>query len=440
MIMLRFCVILLMVLAIPPVTMAQESVSDFVEAEISNPRPFIGEQVVYTLRLYSNVQRAEQPGIVLPNFAGFWKREIDPIRQYPVMVGDRAFNVIERKIALFPAYVQSLAIGETAVVIRDDLSNFGNVLLTVPMTVEVQRLPETSDLEGFHGAVGRFEILPTLDRQQTRLGEPVTLNLTVRGTGNVEQLPAPQLPDTDSWRILENASHYQSFEFEGMLVGEKTFEWLLTPILAGDQAIPEITLRYFDPTSQTYQSISTTPITVNVSPADEPAGTNAIIVPAPERLPLKPVPATLHADGSISTIWFVPFWVVPPLAAALIWWEMRRRWHRQQHAQAYRRSEALRQALSVLKRDGNSVSRNGHDAMLGYFADKLNRPVSSLSYADIESALADHTHETTLAGRVVRYLETVDHMLYAPGHHAEDQQLRQQVAALLNEIDQQWRL
>jgi hypothetical protein len=347
--------------------------------------------------------------------------------------------VTERRIALFPTYPQSLAIGETAVVIRDNLSNFGEVLLTVPMTIEVQRLPAPDDMTGFSGAVGQFEMFPTLDRQETRLGEPITLSVIVRGSGNVEQLAAPDLPDTDVWRILASSSTYESFEFEGALIGEKTYEWLLTPILVGEQTIPEIILRYFDPDNQAYQTINTLPIAINILPADESTTRVLVTLPTPERLPLQPIPATFRLGGSGPRMGFIVLWVLPPLAAIAAWWEIRRRWRIQQDLQAYQRSKALKHALTVLKRRDNSTARTAHEAILTYFADKMNAMPSVLRYQEIEAVLAEYTLAPELAIKTIGLLTLIDETLYAPGDQVESAKLSQQVATLLSEIDHQWR-
>ena len=70
----------------------------FLEAAIDNPKPFLGEQMTYTLRFYYALS-AREPIINLPAFSGFWRGE--PVQSELIQqIGDRQYTVIERKYAL----------------------------------------------------------------------------------------------------------------------------------------------------------------------------------------------------------------------------------------------------------------------------------------------------------------------------------------------------
>ena len=47
----------------------------FIEAEVDNPNPYQGEQVLYTFRFYQAESLYDQPEYQSPSFTGFWSEE-----------------------------------------------------------------------------------------------------------------------------------------------------------------------------------------------------------------------------------------------------------------------------------------------------------------------------------------------------------------------------
>ena len=428
-------VILLFVLLLGTATLAQDAANYFVEAEVDKLNPYVGQQIIYTFRLYSNVSLTRQGSIIPPDFVGFWHRDIGSIQRYATVIRGESYDVTESKVALFPSYAGALTIAESTLLLPAEPSRAGEVLATQSIVVNVRSLPDANNLRGFDGAVGQFEMQPTLDRNGTNLGEPVTLRLAVRGTGNVEQLPAPRLAENDVWRIVENPGEYRPGELEGRLAGEKHFEWLLTPSVAGEQMIPEIVLTYFDPSNQTYQTIATAPIAVNVWPIDEAISATPDTLPVAQQL--LPLPASIQVSAAAFDLWAVLIWFVPPVTAFLAWWEMHRRDERKRNSEAYRRSEALKYAFNVLKHSQNAPP-NLKSGLILYFANKLNTVPETLSYNDIEAALKHHVDNQQLVSRVMTCLENLDQALYAPVLKSSQPALSQQIQHLLVEVDSQW--
>lgn len=420
---------------------AQDEANYFIEAEVDNLTPFVGEQVIYTFRLYSKVSRTQQGSIIDPDFEGFWQQTIGPVRRYLTFVDGQSYDVTERRIALFPVYEGQRVIESAVLLIPDNPGRPGEALFTDSITINARELPPAPELSNFTGAVGLFEMQPTLDRLEIQLGEPVTLRLTIRGSGNIEQLPAPKLPETRAWRIFKNPGSYQTGEADGLLIGEKTFEWLLTPIQSGTHALPDISITWFDPTNQAYQSASATATTVHVLPADDDANLASIFLPTAEPLPLKPIPASLRRVTPSPSIWFWLLWLIPPGAVAAIWWERHRRWERQQNAQLYQRSEALKRALKALAQahQTNEPYRLVRNALLTYFADKVNTTPQTLSYLDIEGVLRQHGLVPEYSTPILASLEQIDRSLYAPDSGQQNPQLTPQTARLLEALDRRWK-
>jgi hypothetical protein len=413
----------------------------FVEAEISSTTPFVGEQITYTFRLYTQVSRTNRGLIVDPSFDGFWQQKFDTIQQYNTLINGQAYEVKERRIALFPAYAGDILIEPTTFVIPDDPFQDGEVLVTLPIALSVRPLPEQNGLVGFDGAVGQFEMIPTIDRQTTTLGEPVTLSLTLRGTGNLEQLPAPKLADTEVWRAYANPGSYRYENVDGLLIGEKLFEWLLMPLAPGQHALPSLTITYFDPAELAYRSLNTSGLTVDVLPADELPATFSF--PDPGLVVLKPIPSSLARSGSGPGAVFWLGWIMPPLVAAATWLRVSRQRERQRNAALYRYSEAFMRVQKLLadagqSSDAETAYRMIRTGVTGYFADKLNCDAALLNYQDIEASLLAHSIRGDLQSEILACLELADQGLYAPLQNVEARSLSQRTIKLLGLIDNRW--
>jgi hypothetical protein len=419
----------------------QAQVEYFVEAAVSNPAPFVGQQITYSFRLYSRVSRTNRGAIVDPSFDGFWKREFGTIRQYTESVNGQFYEVKERSFALYPSYAGELVIDSSAFVLEPEPGRTGEVLTTDAITVQVRPLPAQENVVGCDGAVGQLELQPTVDRQTTNLGEPVTMRLVVRGTGNIEQLPAPSVPADDIWRVYANPSSYSVQNIEGVLVGEKVFEWLLTPKISGQQPLPVITMAYFDPDAQIYQSLNTTAINVDVLGTDEtPAAAPVSLAAAP--LPLKPVPAGLGTPALNLSLFFWLLWIVPPAAFIWLWRRQKDFDERRRNAVRYRRSEALTNAQKMLasahKAGPEKVYHIIRASMTTYFADKLNADAGTLRDEDIERAMAEHQLDERLQSQVFSCLALVDEGLYAPFETTNVDVLLKNSAKLLAAVDARW--
>lgn len=421
---------------------AQAQADYFVEAAVSHSSPYVGQQIEYSFRLYSRVSRTNRGAIVDPPFDGFWKQEFGGIRQYQASVEGQFYEVKERRFALFPTYAGTITIEPTAFVIEAEPDRPSEVLLTEPVSINVQPVPETETSTTFDGAVGTLEVEPTLDRLTTTTGEPVQLRLTVRGNGNIEQLPAPDIPASDNWRTYNNPGTYRAYETEDELVGEKTFEWLLTPLASGQQTLPTIAITYFDPATQVFQTLSTSSLVIDVQPAE--VSSLATAVPAvAEALPLKTVSTNPTLQNALTGPLFWLFWLVPPILFIAVWY--RQRQHRLALAQtgALRRSEALAHARKTLnaaqKASPDSARKLLRKAIIDYFADKTNRAPLNMEHDTILSILETQAIDPDLKSRVLECLHQADAGLYAPIQDENMKALANQTAAALTALDAQWR-
>src|SRR5262249_13535931 len=62
-------------------------------------------------------------------------------------------------------------------------------------------LPEACRPASFTGAVGTFTLAATASPLEVRAGDPVTVAVTLRGTGNLEHAEPPSIPGNDTLKV-----------------------------------------------------------------------------------------------------------------------------------------------------------------------------------------------------------------------------------------------
>ncbi len=445
---MRYLFLLTLLLGAPmPLVQVNTPGADYyVEAVVDNPAPYVGQQITYSFRLYQAVD-LENLLYEPSTFEGFWQAQMGPATQSTQQINGRQYQITQIDTALFPTRVGDIEIAPSAMILPETVFRDEQRLATNPVTVQVQPLPEGAPV-GFSGAVGRFNMQATLDRQSATLGEPITLQLTITGSGNLEQLPAPELPVPEDWRIYQNPPRYTSAITGGLLVGEKTYTWLIVPSHTGTQTLPEVTLSYFDPEALAYRSVSTSPVTLEIFPADSQSGEpspnlDAILAASGTVLSLKPVPAVIQSDSLYPGLPFWLLWLIPPGCAAVSgWWLVQQR-RRQANRLKIRQSRALRRAQGHLDTAqnvrSNDACRTIAEAVFIYFGEKLNREGAGLNQSDLQRAMEAHQVSDLVSKRIFVCLEQADEGRYAPSGSIDSQMLLRRTQEALAALDAAWK-
>jgi len=235
----------------------------FIQAEVDKPSPYMGEQVLYTLRFYNGVRLYDDPEYRPPGFTGFWHEDQPDQAIYTLQQAGRTYNVTELQTVLFPTVIGETSIEPAEIIIPGGFFSNDQILRAQPTTLDVQTLPQNAPAS-YQGAVGRFDIRAEVDTNHTVINEPVTLKVTINGQGNINNLADPAWNEGPEWRAFDShASNSTQFE-GGKLMGSRTYERILVPTQAGTLIIPAIEFSFFDPETSSYQTISTQPFEVVV--------------------------------------------------------------------------------------------------------------------------------------------------------------------------------
>lgn len=418
----------------------------YVEAEVDNPTPFVGEQVVYTFRLYQGINFFNQPRLEWPEFTNFIGYDITPNTQYNQTVAGRDYLVTEVRRALFPTTQGQVSITPAMLIIPGDFFNQGFELKTNAVDVNVHPLPDNAPA-GFNGAVGKFAIEAWVDPIKGRVNEPVTLFVRVSGTGNVNTVPDPTDVDEENlpgWRMYDPQITTDTGQQNGIVQGTKTFERLLVPKTEGTLNIPAFELVFFDPEGM-YRTTTTDPIAVLVSAGDQEAagpviitnGKQDVVVLGSDIRHIKAAsPALVTTSKSLlnNTLYWIG-WLLPLLAVAGTWaWDHRR--HTLKHDVAYARllrarrlaHKRLVEATKLLKSNENAAHSDAPysavaSALTHYLGDKLNLPAAGLTRDAIRQTLEARDVSEESVERLLTCLDWADSGRFAPaagGRNAGD--------------------
>ncbi|MDW3648034.1 MAG: BatD family protein [Bacteroidia bacterium] len=118
--------------------------------------------------------------------------------------------------------------------------------------LSVSSLPPTS--LPLSATVGEFQIKDSLNKSNYFCGEPIRLFVEVSGIGNLRAVPRLRLKGPESFLIYDPLSRPELIPDHEALKGKKTFIYELVASQAGDYRIPPLSLYYFNPRKNSYDS------------------------------------------------------------------------------------------------------------------------------------------------------------------------------------------
>ena len=234
----------------------------FLRAEATPARPWVGQQVLYTLYLYTQADVVSVNPDRFPDFKGFWVREIpepDGQRAQVEMIeheGERFGRVRLLRRALFPRRAGELKIEPTQIGLRARLPDEGPFGMlrahstdleraSNAVTIDVRPLPDAPS--GFQGAVGSLQLEGELEPTELAVGDAATLTLTLEGTGNLQGIAEPALPEIEGLKVFPPQQEASERLRGTRVTGRRTWRYVLVPERPGRYELPAIQVPYFDP-------------------------------------------------------------------------------------------------------------------------------------------------------------------------------------------------
>lgn len=164
----------------------------------------------------------------------------------------------------------------------------------------------------FADMVGEYTITATTNAKTLAMHEAVEVEITVKGTGNLEQLECPRPNDAADWKLVP-ATRKPIVGPNGETLG-MVFSQLLRPT-AEVGGIPSFAFSYFDPKRMEYRQAATAPIPLQWKNT-ETNGSGIQHVAAAEPPPAGTIPVAEMTDiygymprAMYGTVWNLPRWL-----------------------------------------------------------------------------------------------------------------------------------
>lgn len=440
----------------------------FITASVSNPKPFQGEQIVYSWRLHHRV-RLTNARLDPFDLSGFQAEDLGDAREFETTVDGQLYRVHEIKKALFPQQAGLLRITgpaiECAVVLQrrgrgsmldEMLGRFETELRRIKapaVAVEVRPLPAAPS--GFSGLVGQLRVDSSVSRAELSTGQSTTLKITVSGSGNARLIGEPKLAGLEPFKIYDEKPQ-QVVERNGDEVrGRKVFTKSLVPLRAGQLTLPGASLLYFDPKSERYETAAAPPITLVVEESagqEDPRLTEAlapgggkvsVTILADDILPIdKSLEAVRPARASGAAAVMTAL-LLPPLAWAGLYWRRRRHQRFAADRGLRRRLEALKKAQPLAQEAAQkwaqgAVAEAAALASRGlrqYIGDKVGVEGGALTADEAAEQLATRGMDAERVARVRGLLLELESQQYRAG--AGDTLGTVDLLPLLNELERE---
>ena len=437
----------------------------FLRVVPSKKSVYVGDQVVLTYKLYTKVPVSSVSISKMPAYAGFWTKDVSDnsgtLKQSSEYVNGIEYTTAEiQKVIVVPQRAGSLAIDpmtmECIAQVRTESNNSRSMdpfeaffndpffnrnivnvrkeLSTQSLSLEVKNTPVAGKPDGFAGAVGNYKFTSSIDKTELSTNEAVTITLTVSGTGNIELLQMPQPVFPPDFEVYDPKISMTTDVTAQGITGTKKAEFLAIPRRAGKFSIPAVEFSYFNPNSESYQTLLSEPYELTVrkgkDTGDEGGGVFASNQEDIKYLgsdirhimsgdaKLKPVQTSFFASATYFVVLLALLLVFIILLIAL-----KQREQLSQDTAANRNRKADKVARGRLKSAYNYLKSKDQEkfyvemsqALWGYIADKLGIERSKLSMETVSETMKEKSVPDELTRQFVDTLNSCEFARFAPG-------------------------
>ena len=299
----------------------------FLEVAVDQEKPWVQQQVILTVRIFSRVQWKDA-SLSEPQFRGgeVVAQKLGDDRRYEKRRDGQTWQVIERRYALFPQKSGELQMDPLTLNMRipagrkqrrspfggfndpffDDFfssrSYRNKVVRSQSLTLKVQPIPA-----GFHGKHWlvakdlRLEESWSDAPQDLRTGEPVTRTLAIVADGvTLGQLPELTLPPIQSLRIYPDDPVNREQATDKGILSKSSRKFAIIPTRPGEYQLPAVEVTWWNSITGKEQTARLAPVTLKVTGAVQdtvpPVADSTPSVPAAAAS--APVPPKVSGEAS----------------------------------------------------------------------------------------------------------------------------------------------
>ena len=257
----NYLIILIMTTLFLPLHADQNATFTF-KMQSNKSEAYLGEPVrlTFTFRYPIDIQIAEA-NFAPPTFHDLW---VKPGKNVPNTIKD-GFHIYKLDYVITPQRAGTIEIEPARMDIgilktkEKNTLRFDRVkwksIFSNALKLKVKPLPDNVQL------FGNYTLEAKVDKNSTKANEPVHLTVTVKGSGNVEEIPDFEIT-SDSAIVYSDKPVIKTHFDEGVSKG--TFTQKFAFVSDRNFSIPALSLTYFDSKSRSVKTIQTEPVHVTV--------------------------------------------------------------------------------------------------------------------------------------------------------------------------------
>lgn len=420
----------------------------FITVSANKTSVFEQEPVVLTYKIYTRVNLTQMTG-KMPDLKGFLIQEVPLPRSKTFSVeqykGENYQSTKWCQYVMFPQQTGKLTIpsikfdGVVAVAnpnidpfdaFFNGNSNFAEVkksIVAPSIAINVSKLPSPKP-SGFSGAVGKFHIASTIPAKSIRTNENMPVRVTITGVGNMKLITAPKLNLGADFEVFPPKIDDKTTLTADGMSGAINYNYVVVPHQKGNYTLPPINFVFFNTSTNTYNTATTSPITFRVEQGvTQPSADDELL-----RRDINDIHRGEYSTPSeffaLSSLGYYALFVALLLIFAVCFVVLRRserfRGNTTLRLQRGARRKAVKQLRKAerLMKAGNSSAFYDElaNALLSYTSHRLSISMSDFKTDELSAELQKHGVSQTLADEVVGVMKDCEFARFAPGNPQEN--------------------
>ncbi len=275
----------------------------FITSELDRTESYVQAQVLYRIKIYRAVA-TRQPALREPTFSGaeVLVELAGDEKSYDAVLNGKAYNVVERVIAIFPqesgeveitpARFEARVLSGGRITGRKVFQSDAHTLSVLPIPPPPSDYPDAAWLPARD-----LELSEEWSREPDRIdaGEPVTRRVTVNALGQIEtQIPAIDLPEVDGLNVYADKPELsRRIEADGIR-GVRKDQYAMIGVKGGELELPALEVPWWNTDEGRWQVATLPARTIRVN-APQPAQGGSVSAVQPP--PAAAAPATTKPDS-----------------------------------------------------------------------------------------------------------------------------------------------
>ncbi|MDR2836260.1 MAG: BatD family protein [Bacteroidales bacterium] len=422
----------------------------FVRVFLSKTEAYKGEPIIVTIKIFTAVDLAAFDDVKMPAFDSFYAQEIESPQQLQFTretVNNKLYNTaVLKKYILYPRVFGKVTIEKCKidcqvrqVVGRGWSSRYEYVKKSISSAeseITVKNLPEKHPAN-YDGAVGNFLLKIEKSADTITVNEPLTIKITLSGTGNFNMVNLPKINFPDEFEIYDpEIINNTSVGING-LTGSKIWEYTIIPRYPGNFKFGKMNFSFFNLSSLTYQTQNIDDLKIFVkkglndnndysfSPQHDVKfiGNETIKFIKNNSLNL-----SQNYYPLIFTNYFPLFLIFPLIIFVVFVILLRKKIKENSDISKVKAKKANKISKKRLKKANQFIKENKKSefykeiisALWGYASDKLNIPTAELTKQKIISELQNKNIDENIINNFINVIDKCEYAHFAPDYQENE--------------------